>query len=74
MLTQYTIDKQALSLAIRQALTKACTRFGSVVRLVAGHGMQNRSSVCPRRALGWGDQRFILRGGSTFPSLTGHRA
>jgi hypothetical protein len=73
MLTQYTICKQALSPTIRTALAKACTRFGSVIRLAAGRAMQNLSSVCARRALGWGDCRFILGSRKTFPPLTGHR-
>jgi hypothetical protein len=42
MLTQYTIAQQALSIQLRRALTKACTRFGSVLRLAAGRAMQNR--------------------------------
>jgi hypothetical protein len=74
MLTQYTIAQQALSVQTSRALTKACTRFGSAMRLAAGRGMQDRQQTreCDRRAaLGVARIFFILRSGRTYRQPAG---
>ena len=70
MLTQYTIAQQALSIQLRRALTKACTRFGSALRLAARRGMQDRCAG----ALGWGAISPILRSGRTYRRPAGRCA